>query len=44
MKWKKRSLESNAIKLHTSTGTSTRTGSNFDAVGIVWQHRWGGGL
>jgi len=24
-----------------STGISTRTGSDFDAIGIVWQYRWG---
>lgn len=34
----------NSIKLYASTGVSTRTGSDFDAVGIAWQYRWGGGL
>lgn len=34
----------NSIKLYGSTGVSTRTGSNFDIVGIAWQYRWGGGL
>lgn len=34
----------NSIKLYGSTGVSTRTGSDFDAVGIAWQYRWGGGL
>jgi hypothetical protein len=34
----------NSIKLYASTGTSTRTGSNFDLVGIAWQYRWGNGL
>jgi hypothetical protein len=33
-----------SVKLYASTGTSTRTGSDFDTVGIVWQYRWGGGL
>jgi hypothetical protein len=33
----------NSVKLYASTGVSTRTGSNFDAVGIAWQYRWGGG-
>jgi hypothetical protein len=33
-----------SFKLYASTGVSTRTGSNFDAVGIAWQYRWGGGL
>jgi len=34
----------NSVKLYASTGTSTRTGSNFNAGGIAWQYRWGGGL
>jgi len=34
----------NSIKLNASTGVSTRTGSNFDVVGVFWQYRWGGGL
>jgi hypothetical protein len=34
----------NSVKLYASTGVSTRTGSDFDAIGIAWQHRWGGGL
>jgi hypothetical protein len=33
-----------SVKLYASTGTSTRTGSDFDTVGIIWQYRWGGGL
>ena len=33
-----------SIKLYASTGASTRTGSDFDVVGIAWQYRWGGGL
>jgi len=32
----------NSLKLHYSTGTSTRTGSDFDAIGFFWQYRWGG--
>jgi hypothetical protein len=31
----------NTLKFHISTGVSTRTGSDFDAVGLVWQYRWG---
>jgi hypothetical protein len=31
----------NSAKLSASTGTSTRTGSEFSAV--AWQYRWGGG-
>jgi len=33
-----------SIKLYASTGVSTRTGSDFDVVGIAWQYRWGGGF
>lgn len=34
----------NSIKLYGSTGVSTRSGSEFDLVGAVWQCRWGNGL
>ncbi len=34
----------NSIKLFGSSGVSARTGSNYDALGIAWQYRWGGGL
>ena len=33
-----------SIKLYGSSGVSTRTGSNYDALGVFWQYRWGGGL
>lgn len=33
----------NSVKIYASTGTSTRTGSDFDAIGIAWQYRWGAG-
>jgi hypothetical protein len=33
-----------SIKFYGSTGVSTRTGSDFDAVGILLQYRWGQGL
>jgi len=33
----------NSIKLAVSGGTSSRTGTQFNAVGIAWQYRWGGG-
>jgi hypothetical protein len=33
----------NSVKLYLSSGTSTRTGSTYDLVGIAWQYRWGGG-
>jgi hypothetical protein len=34
----------NSLKLNFSTGVSTRTGSDFDAIGLIWQYRWGGGI
>jgi len=33
----------NSLKLYASTGTSTRTGSDFSAAGIAWQYRWADG-
>ena len=33
----------NSVKFNASTGISTRTGSEFSAVGVAWQHRWGAG-
>jgi len=33
-----------SLKLNLSTGVSTRTGSDFDAVTLAWQYRWGAGL
>jgi hypothetical protein len=33
-----------SLKLHASTGVSTRIGSDFDLYGIFWQYRWGEGL
>ena len=33
-----------SIKFNASSGISTRTGSNFDTVGMLWQYRWGAGL
>ena len=34
----------NSVKLYASTGASTRTGTEFSALGIAWQYRWGGGF
>ncbi len=31
-----------SLKFYGSTGVSTRTGADFQAVGIAWQLRWGG--
>jgi hypothetical protein len=33
-----------SIKISLSTGVSTRTGSDYDVAGIIWQYRWGKGL
>ena len=33
----------NSLKLSASTGITTRTGSEFNAVGVAWQYRWGDG-
>lgn len=33
----------NSVKFYASTGVFTRTGSDFDTVGLGWQYRWGGG-
>jgi hypothetical protein len=30
-----------SLKLSASTGITTRTGSEFSAVGVAWQYRWG---
>ena len=34
----------NSIKFYASSGVSARTGNNYDAIGVAWQYRWGGGL
>jgi len=34
----------NSIRLHASTGATSRTGSDFNAYGVALQYRWGGGL
>jgi len=34
----------NSVKLYGSGGTSSRTGSSYNAVGVAWQYRWGGGF
>jgi len=33
-----------SLKFSASSGVSARTGNNFDAFGVAWQYRWGGGL
>ena len=34
----------NSVKVYASSGVSARTGNNFDAAGVAWQYRWGGGI
>jgi hypothetical protein len=29
-----------SLRLHASTGVSTRTGTDFDTLAVVWQYRW----
>jgi len=33
-----------SVKFNASSGISTRTGSDFDTIGVVGQYRWGAGL
>jgi hypothetical protein len=34
----------NSIKFYASRGVSSRTGNDYDLLGVAWQYRWGGGL
>jgi hypothetical protein len=34
----------NSVKIYGSTGVSSRTGDEYDGLGILWQYRFGGGL
>lgn len=34
----------NSIKIYANTGVFTRTGGDYDSIGIAWQIRWGAGL
>jgi hypothetical protein len=34
----------NSVKLAWSSGLSVRTAADYDAVGLTWQHLWGGGV
>jgi hypothetical protein len=36
--------KNNSLKVYFSSGVTARTGTNFNAVGIAWQYRWGAGL
>jgi hypothetical protein len=32
------------LKLYAHTGVYTRSGNDFDAIGLAWQYRWGAGF
>lgn len=34
----------NSIKFYASSGVSSRTGNDYDLIGVAWQYRWGAGL
>jgi len=34
----------NSVKIYASSGVASRTGNDYDLIGIAWQYRWGGGL
>jgi len=34
----------NSIKLYYNSGATARAGTNFQTVGITWQHLWGAGI
>ncbi len=33
-----------SLRFTASSGVSTRTGTDYNTIGIVWQYRWGGGI
>ena len=33
-----------SVKLFGDSGISTRTGTDYDSLGLAWQYRWGAGL
>ena len=34
----------NSVKIYGSTGVSSRTGDDYDGLGVAWQYRWGRGF
>jgi len=34
----------NSVRFYASTGIVTRSGSDFNNIGVAWQYRWGEGL
>jgi len=34
----------NSVKVYGATGAVTRSGGEFDVIGILWQYRWGAGF
>ena len=35
---------SHSLKIFGNSGVSTRTGTDYDSLGIAWQYRWGAGF
>jgi hypothetical protein len=35
---------SNSVKVYGSTGVYSKTGTDYDQIGVAWQYRWGAGL
>ncbi|MGB5456985.1 MAG: transporter, partial [Gammaproteobacteria bacterium] len=33
-----------SIKIFGNSGISTRTGTDYDSLGVAWQYRWGQGF
>ena len=33
-----------SVKLFGDSGVSTRTGTDYDSLGLAWQYRWGAGF
>lgn len=36
--------KNNSVKLYAGWGVFSRTGNNYDLIGVTWQYRWGAGL
>ena len=34
----------NSLKFALSSGLTARSGGDYDAIAVLWQHRWGAGL
>jgi hypothetical protein len=36
--------KNHSVKVYYSSGVTARSGTDFKALGIAWQYRWGAGL